>query len=86
VNGAPLSYRSGSVERWEERGAASRSDDPGLIFAGGFGGGAGPAAAMDRAELTNEQVSAWGCLPASQTRVLALDSRCLLASVCSTVH
>jgi hypothetical protein len=81
VNGAPLSHRSDSAERWEET-----LSDPELIFAGGFGGGAGPAAAMDRAELTNEQVSAWGCLPASQTRVLALDSRCLLASVCSTVH
>lgn len=41
--------------------------DPGLNFAGGFGGAAGPAAAMDRAELTNEQVSAWGSSPASQT-------------------
>jgi len=36
--------------------------DPGFALAGGPGAGAWPAAAMDRAELTTEQVSAWDCL------------------------
>ena len=36
--------------------------DPGFALAGGPGAGSWPAAAMDRAELTTEQVSAWDCL------------------------